>query len=102
MAEAGRELTLDDLPRPPLFKLVDPEGRDVFQETPVGGERALVAAAAPAPRPRPGAPRRGRPGRARRLRGDAGRRRTRAGGGALLRQGARRGVLRRGGRARDG
>jgi hypothetical protein len=44
MAEAGRELTLDDLPRPPLFKLVDPEGRDVFQETEVGGERAVVAA----------------------------------------------------------
>ena len=44
MAEAGRELTLDDLPRPPLFKLVDPEGRDVFQETQVGDERALVAA----------------------------------------------------------
>ena len=44
MAEAGRELTLEDLPRPPLFKLVDPEGRDVFQETEVGGERAVVAA----------------------------------------------------------
>ncbi len=44
MAEAGRELTLDDLPRPPLFKLVDPDGRDVFQETEVGGERARVAA----------------------------------------------------------
>jgi hypothetical protein len=44
MAEAGRELTLDDLPRPPLFKLVDPEGRDVFQETEVGGEHAQVAA----------------------------------------------------------
>ncbi|MDP9480585.1 MAG: hypothetical protein M3R38_33815 [Actinomycetota bacterium] len=44
MAEAGRELTLDDLPRPPLFKLVDREGRDVFQETEVGGERARVAA----------------------------------------------------------
>ena len=44
MAETGRELTLDDLPRPPLFKLVDPEGRDVFQETEVGGERARVAA----------------------------------------------------------
>jgi hypothetical protein len=44
MAEAGRELTLDDLPRPPLFRLVDPEGRDVFQETEVGGEHALVAA----------------------------------------------------------
>ena len=44
MAEAGRELTLDDLPRPPLFKLVDSGGRDVFQETEVGGEHARVAA----------------------------------------------------------
>ncbi len=44
MAETGRELTLDDLPRPPLFKLVDPEGSDVFQETEVGGERAEVGA----------------------------------------------------------
>ena len=44
MAETGRELTLDDLPRPPLFKLVDADGRDVFQETEVGGERAEVGA----------------------------------------------------------
>lgn len=44
MAETGRELTLDDLPRPPLFKLVDPDGRDVLQETEVGGERAKVGA----------------------------------------------------------
>jgi hypothetical protein len=44
MGKAGRELTLDDLPRPPLFKLVDPDGRDVFQETEVGGERAEVGA----------------------------------------------------------
>ena len=44
MGETGRELTLADLPRPPLFKLVDPEGRDVFQETEVGGERAWVGA----------------------------------------------------------
>jgi hypothetical protein len=44
MDETGRELTLDDLPRPPLFKLVDPEGRDVFQETEVGGEGAKVSA----------------------------------------------------------
>ena len=42
MAEA--ELTLDHLPRPPLYKLADPEGRDVFQQTDVGGERATVAA----------------------------------------------------------
>jgi hypothetical protein len=44
MDESGRELTLDDLPSPPLFKLVDPEGRDVFQETEVGGQGARVAA----------------------------------------------------------
>jgi hypothetical protein len=44
MGESGRELTLDDFPRPPLFKLVDPDGRDVFQQTEVGGERAEVGA----------------------------------------------------------
>jgi hypothetical protein len=44
MDETGSELTLDDLPSPPLFKLVDPEGRDVFQETEVGGEGARVCA----------------------------------------------------------
>src|SRR5215218_671283 len=42
MGETGRELTLEDLPSPPLFKLIDPEGRDVFQETEVGGEGAKV------------------------------------------------------------
>lgn len=42
MGEPGRELTLDDLPRPPLFKLVSPDGRDVFQQTEVGGEFADV------------------------------------------------------------
>jgi hypothetical protein len=44
MDEMTPELTLDDLPRPPLFKLVDPEGRDVIQETEVGGESAFVGA----------------------------------------------------------
>ena len=44
MGETGRELTLGDLPHPPLFKLVDPEGNDVFQETEVGGETAQVGA----------------------------------------------------------
>src|SRR5215210_3078136 len=44
MAEPGRELALGDIPRPPLFRLVDGEGRDVLQETEVGGERARVAA----------------------------------------------------------
>ena len=44
MDEMTPELTLDDLPRPPLFKLVDAEGKNVFQETEVGGESALVGA----------------------------------------------------------
>jgi hypothetical protein len=44
MDDIGRELSLDDLPSPPLFKLVDPEGRDVFQRTGVGGETARVGA----------------------------------------------------------
>ena len=44
MADPGRQLTLEDLPSPPLFRLVDREGRDVLQETEVGGERAKVAA----------------------------------------------------------
>jgi hypothetical protein len=44
MDDTGSELTLDDLPRPPLFKLVDPEGDDVFQQTEVGGESARVGA----------------------------------------------------------
>ncbi len=26
----ARELALDELPRPPLYRLVDEEGRDVF------------------------------------------------------------------------
>ena len=44
MDETARGLTLDDLPRPPLFRLVDPEGREVFQQTEVGGETAEVGA----------------------------------------------------------
>jgi len=44
MVEPGRKLALEDLPRPPLFRLVDGEGRDVLQETEVGGEQAKVAA----------------------------------------------------------
>ena len=44
MGETGRELTLDNLPGPPLFKLVDSEGRDVFQTTEVGGANAQVMA----------------------------------------------------------
>lgn len=44
MTEIGRELALGDLPRPPLYKLVDPCGQDVFQQTEVGGEPARVGA----------------------------------------------------------
>lgn len=44
MADPGRQLTLDDLPRPPLFKLVGPDGKDAAQQTEVGGERASVTA----------------------------------------------------------
>lgn len=39
-----RELRLEDLPAPPLFKLVDDSGADVVRQTEVGGERASVAA----------------------------------------------------------
>jgi hypothetical protein len=42
MSGPTRELSLDELPRPPLYRLVDEEGRDVFQETEVGGESATV------------------------------------------------------------
>ena len=36
------ELNLKDMPAPPLFKLVDAAGSDVFQETEVGGAPASV------------------------------------------------------------
>ncbi len=42
MNDSVRELTLDELPRPPLYRLVDEEGQDVFEETEVGGEPATV------------------------------------------------------------
>jgi hypothetical protein len=42
MSGPTRELSLNELPRPPLYRLVDEEGRDVFQETEVGGEPASV------------------------------------------------------------
>lgn len=42
MNDPTRELLLDELPRPPLFRLVDEEGRDVFQEAEVGGEPATI------------------------------------------------------------
>ena len=42
MSDTAHELSLDELPRPPLYRLVDEEGRDVFQGTEVGGEPATV------------------------------------------------------------
>ena len=42
MSGPTRELSLDELPRPPLYRLVNEEGRDVFQETEVGGESANI------------------------------------------------------------
>ncbi len=42
MADPTRELALDDLPGPPLYKLVVEEGRDVFARVEVGGEPASV------------------------------------------------------------
>jgi hypothetical protein len=42
MSDPTRELTLDELPQPPLYRLVDEVGRDVLQETEVGGEPATI------------------------------------------------------------
>jgi hypothetical protein len=42
MNGAERELRLDELPRTPLYRLVNEEGREVFQEIGVGGEPARV------------------------------------------------------------
>ena len=42
MSDPTHELSLDELPRPPLYRLVDEEGRDVFQETEVGGAPATA------------------------------------------------------------
>ena len=44
MGEVGRELSFEDLPSPPLFKLVREDGGDVFEETEVGGEPSKVGA----------------------------------------------------------
>jgi hypothetical protein len=44
MGEVGRELGFEDLPSPPLFKLVSEDGGDVFEETEVGGEPSKVGA----------------------------------------------------------
>lgn len=42
MDDPTRELTLDAMPRPPLYRLTDGEGRDVFVEAEVGSEAATV------------------------------------------------------------
>lgn len=42
MNGAERELSLDELPQPPLYRLVNKEGRDALQETEVGSEPATV------------------------------------------------------------
>ena len=42
MSDPNRELTLGGLPRPPLYRLADERGRDVFVEAEVGGEGATV------------------------------------------------------------
>ena len=42
MNGAEGELSLEDLPRPPLYRLVNKEGRDALQETEVGSEPATV------------------------------------------------------------
>ena len=42
MADPTRDLPLEELPRPPIYKLVDGEGRDVFADAEVGGEPATV------------------------------------------------------------
>jgi hypothetical protein len=44
VSDPKRELTLDELPRPPLFKLAGEAGEDLFEETTVGGEPAKVSA----------------------------------------------------------
>jgi hypothetical protein len=42
--DTAPELTLDDLPRPPFYRLVDEEGRGVYVETEIGGEPAKKVA----------------------------------------------------------
>lgn len=44
MSDPTRELRLEDLPRPPFFKLVDSAGAEAFATTTVGGELATVGA----------------------------------------------------------
>jgi hypothetical protein len=44
MNEPEQSLSLDDLPPPPFFKLVEEDGEDVFEETRVGDEPSKVGA----------------------------------------------------------
>ena len=44
MSGPGRTLSLEELPPPPLFKLVGEDGEDVFEETTVGDEPSKVGA----------------------------------------------------------
>ena len=44
MSEVGRELGFEDLPSPPLFKLVGEGGEDVFEEMEMGGEPSRIGA----------------------------------------------------------
>ena len=44
MSDVSRELRLEELPRPPLFKLAGGDGEDVFEETEVGGGSSKVGA----------------------------------------------------------
>lgn len=44
MSGPEQDLSLGELPRPPLFKLAREGGEDLFKETPVGGEPSRVGA----------------------------------------------------------
>jgi hypothetical protein len=44
VGEVTRELRLEEIPPPPLFKLARGDGEDVFEETEVDGERSRVGA----------------------------------------------------------
>ncbi len=44
MSDASRDLRLEEIPTPPLYKLARGDGEDVFEETEVGGEGSRVGA----------------------------------------------------------
>jgi hypothetical protein len=44
VSPANRDLRLEEIPPPPLFKLARGDGEDVFEETEVGGEGSRVGA----------------------------------------------------------